>query len=83
MRVQGRARRLAPAVVLLLAASVHGIPKSEFFPFGDKVYDDVLPKKDEISSPQLKFSVPMLFYKQEYSGAYVSRTCVALMIDNL
>ncbi|XP_043227529.1 nidogen-like isoform X1 [Amphibalanus amphitrite] len=65
-------RPLAPAVVLLLVIGVHGIPKSEFFPYGAEVYDDVLPKKDEISSPELKFTTPLLFYKQEYNGAYIN-----------
>ena len=73
--VNGRA--LVPLVALLLVTGVRGISKDAFFPYGAEVYDDELPKRDEVSSPELKLSVPLLFYNQEYEGAYVSSNSVS------
>ena len=72
MSALARGQALAPVVVLLVVGGVHGVSKDAFFPYGESVYDNELPKKDEISSPEMKFSVPLLFYNQEYDGAYVS-----------
>ena len=51
----------------------HGIPLSEFYPFGEEAGDNVLQRVDDGSSPVIELiSSVFPFYDQEFHQLYVS-----------
>lgn len=59
--------------VLVLALVVklsHCLTISDLYPFGPQ--DEKLLKESEVSSPEIKLTVPIVYYQEEVRSAYVS-----------
>ncbi|GIZ00618.1 alpha-tectorin [Caerostris extrusa] len=59
---------IAFSIFCLLGGSL-AFPKSDLFPFGREQY---LTADDDISSPEVPLSVPIIFYGNEYRTIYVN-----------
>lgn len=60
--------RIAAILFCVLGGGL-SLPKSELFPFGREQY---LPSEDDVSSPEVPLTVPIIFYGNEYRTIYVS-----------
>ncbi|XP_035215631.1 LOW QUALITY PROTEIN: nidogen-2-like, partial [Stegodyphus dumicola] len=57
-------------LLLLFVGGSIALPKSELFPFGRG--DQSLPAQDDVSSPEIPLTVPIVFYGNEYRSIYVN-----------
>lgn len=68
------AKLLSTFIVCVFAVhSVLPLPHEKLYPYGDQVQDNRLPSGDEVSSPEIQLSVPIVFYENVYSSIFVSR----------
>ncbi|XP_037086698.1 nidogen-like, partial [Pollicipes pollicipes] len=71
------------AAVLVMTGDVLAIPKDDFLPFGTDYGDQALPNMDEVSSPEIKLSTPLLYYNQQYQGVYVNTNGMVSFLTEL
>ena len=64
--------RVAIIFVSLLKNIVWCIPLNEFYPFGSTENDNVLPRSDDGSSPEVSLSSVFPFYDKNFQTLYVS-----------
>ncbi|GBL93573.1 Nidogen-1 [Araneus ventricosus] len=57
------------AILFCVIGGSFALPKSELFPFGREQY---LPAEDDVSSPEVPLTVPIIFYGNEYRTIYVN-----------
>lgn len=55
----------------IIIGVVRGFPKHLLYRHGYG-FDQHLPKQDEVSSPEIKLAVPIVFYNEKYSSIFVS-----------
>ena len=50
---------------------ISSLPVQQLYPFGQRD-DQLLPVGDEVSSPEIHLSIPIVFYENEYNSIFVS-----------
>ena len=65
-------RVLVPLLSVWWLFVVAADPDDGFYPYGPANDDVALPKDDDVSSPEIRLSVPVTFYGEKYNSLYVS-----------
>ncbi|KAI1284954.1 Nidogen-1 [Halotydeus destructor] len=75
--------RLAYLVIAVVCPLVHSVPPQLLFPYGAENGDQEMPKGDDVSSPEIRLSVPITFYENTFDSIFINDNGVVSFITEV